>query len=69
MAVELKELLEKRANLVNQAREVLKRGEADGKLSDTDKAQYDRTMAEAMTITQDVEARSSFIDRQKQLNM
>ena len=67
MAVELKELLEKRAKLVNQAREVLGRGEKDGRLSDTDKAQYDRIMTEAMTITQDVEARSSFLDRQRQL--
>ena len=68
MATEVKELLEKRATLVNQAREVLGRGKESGKLSGDDQAQYDRIMGEAMTITQEVEARSSFIERQKKLD-
>ena len=67
MSTQVKELLEQRAKLVTQAREILERNKAAGTLSADDKSHYDRIMADAMTITGEVEQRSSFNERQAQL--
>ena len=60
----VKELLEKRAKLVNDARAILERHKTAGTLPADDKAHYDRIMGDAMNLTQEVEQRNSFAERQ-----
>ena len=67
MSAQVKELLEKRAKLVNQAREILERNKAAGTLATDEKTQYDKIMGDAMTLTAEVEQRNSFAERQTQL--
>ena len=67
MPEELKSLLEKRAKLVTDARAVLDRHKTAGKLPAEDQAHYDRIMQDAMTISAEVEQRSSFADREQKL--
>lgn len=68
MAPTAKELLEKRANLVHQARELLDKHQADGFLPADVDDQYKRIMDDVNGITLDVERRNSFDERRRQLD-
>jgi HK97 family phage major capsid protein len=68
MSAAIKELLEKRAALVAQSREILERNKEAGKLGPEDQAAYDKIFGEVNTMTAEIEQRSSFADRQKQLD-
>ena len=68
MALTAKELLEKRANLVHQARELLDSHQADGFLPTDVDDQYKRIMDDVNGITLDVERRNSFDERRQQLD-
>jgi HK97 family phage major capsid protein len=67
MSTAVKELLEKRAKLVGDARAILERNKAAGTMPADDQAQYDRIFADANKITLEVEERNSFDSRQAQL--
>jgi len=68
MAEELKALLEKRAALVNQSREILDRNNNAGHLPADEQAQYDKIFADVNTLTGEIEQRNSFDERRKKLN-
>jgi len=68
MSAELKGLLEKRANLVKQSREILDRHKDAGKLPADDQAQYEKIFADVNTLTGEIEQRNSYVERQKQLD-
>jgi len=63
-----KELLEKRANLVAQAREILERHKTTGAIPADDKAQYDKIMGDVNGITLEIEQRANFAKMEADLD-